>query len=99
MGSSPGVWLFDFQHLAFRWRAAPGWHGPWSEATQADWLEAIYTIVYSKPEFEAIGWWDLTDNPGHFWPHGGLLNADLTPKLAYARLGDLQKSWGVSLTS
>ena len=28
---------------------APGWHGPWSEPTQADWLEAIYTLVYSKP--------------------------------------------------
>jgi GH35 family endo-1,4-beta-xylanase len=78
--------------------AAPGWHGPWSEATQADWLEAIYTIVYSKPEFEAVGWWDLTDLPGHFWPHGGLLHADLSPKLAYTRLGDLQKSWGVART-
>jgi endo-1,4-beta-xylanase len=75
---------------------APGWHGPWSEPMQADWLEAIYTLVYSKPEFEAIGWWDLTDRPGHFWPHGGLLHADLSPKLAYHRLGELQKAWGVS---
>lgn len=78
---------------------APGWHGPWSEPTQADWLEAIYTLVYSKPEFEAIGWWDLTDIPGHFWPHGGLLHADLTPKLAYHRLGQLQKAWGVGRTA
>jgi GH35 family endo-1,4-beta-xylanase len=77
---------------------APGWHGPWSETTQADWLEAIYTLVYSKPELEAIGWWDLTDLPGHFWPHGGLLHADLTPKLAYHRLGQLQKAWGVGRT-
>jgi len=78
---------------------APGWHGPWSERVQADWLEAIYTLVYSKPEFEAIGWWDLTDMPGHFWPHGGLLHADLTPKLAYHRLGELQKAWGVARTA
>jgi len=76
---------------------APGWHGPWSEATQADWLEAIYTLVYSKPQFEAIGWWDLADIGGHFWPHGGLLHADLTPKLAYQRLGELQKAWGVAV--
>lgn len=76
--------------------AAPGWHGPWSEATQADWLESIYTLVYSKPEFEAIGWWDLADVGGHFWPHGGLARADLTPKLAYHRLGELQEKWGVS---
>jgi len=76
---------------------APGWHGPWSEETQADWLEAMYTLVYSKPEFEAIGWWDLADVGGHFWPHGGLAHADLTPKLAYHRLGELQKAWGVAM--
>jgi endo-1,4-beta-xylanase len=35
----------------------PGWHGSWTETTQADWLEAIYTLCYSKPEIEAIGWW------------------------------------------
>jgi GH35 family endo-1,4-beta-xylanase len=79
--------------------AAPGWHRPWSETTQADWLEAIYTLIYSKPEFEAIGWWDFVDTPGHFWPYGGLLHADLSPKLAYNRLGVLQKSWGVAMTS
>ncbi len=69
---------------------------PWSESTQADWLEAIYTLVYSKQEFEAIGWWDLTDIAGQFWPDGGLLHADLTPKLADHRLGELQLAWGVS---
>jgi endo-1,4-beta-xylanase len=76
--------------------AAPGWHGPWSEEMQADWLEGIYTIVYSKPEFEAIGWWDVADTLGRFWPYGGLLRTDLTPKLAFHRLGELQKAWGVS---
>jgi hypothetical protein len=75
---------------------APGWHGPWSEETQSEWLEAIYTLVYSKPQFEAITWWDLADIPGHFWPHGGLLHADLSPKRAYTRLGELQKDWGVA---
>ncbi len=78
---------------------SPPWHGPWSEATQADWLEAIYTIVYSKPQFEAITWWDITDRPGHFWPHGGLLHADLKPKQAYHRLGKLQQRWGVGPAS
>lgn len=76
--------------------AAPGWHGPWSEATQADWLEAVYTLIYSKPEFKAIGWWDLADVGGHFWPHGGLAHADLTPKMAYHRLGELQQHWGLA---
>jgi endo-1,4-beta-xylanase len=73
----------------------PGWHGPWTETMQADWLEAIYTLCYSKPEFEAVGWWDLADTTGHFWPHGGLLHADFTPKEAYLRLLELQRRWGV----
>ena len=73
----------------------PGWHGAWSETMQADWLEAIYTLCYSKPEFEAIGWWDFADYGGHFWPHGGLLRKDFTPKESYLRLLTLQKNWGV----
>ncbi len=74
----------------------PGWHGPWTETMQADWMESIYTICYSKPELQAVGWWDLADTPGHFWPHGGLLKGDLTPKQSYTRLLKLQKQWGVS---
>jgi GH35 family endo-1,4-beta-xylanase len=73
----------------------PGWHGPWTEAMQADWAEALFTICYSKPEFEAVGWWDLADYDGHFWPHGGLLHKDGSPKESYARLLALKKSWGL----
>jgi hypothetical protein len=75
---------------------APGWHGPWSETTQADWMEGVYTLLYSKPQFEAIGWWDLADIGGHFWPHGGMLKKDLSPKESYMRLGELQKKWGLA---
>lgn len=73
----------------------PGWHGPWSETTQADWLEGIYTLCYSKPEFEAVGWWDLADYGGHFWPFGGLLRSDFTPKESHRRLLQLQRQWGL----
>lgn len=75
--------------------AAPGWHGPWSEATQADWAEGMYTLCYSKPQIKAIGWWDFADLPNHFWTFGGLLRADGTPKPAYHRIIQLQKQWGV----
>jgi hypothetical protein len=75
--------------------AAPGWHGPWSETMQADWVEAIYTILYSKPEFECAGWWDLADMNGKFWPFGGLLHRDYTPKESFHRLLKLQEQWGV----
>ena len=90
--SSPGL---DPQSMRPT-KADSGWHGPWTETTQADWTEAIYTICYSKPEFEAVGWWDLADTPGHFWPFGGLLHADYTPKESYLRLAKLQKDWGVA---
>ena len=73
----------------------PGWHGPWTEAMQADWLDAIYTLCYSKPEFQAVGYWDLADVGGHFWPHGGLLHKDFTPKQSYTRLLKLKESWGL----
>ncbi len=75
----------------------PGWHGPWTETMQADWLEAIYTLCYSKPEFEAIGYWDLADYGGHFWPNGGLLHKDFTPKESFGRLLNLQKAWGLKV--
>jgi hypothetical protein len=74
---------------------APGWHGPWTATMQADWLEAVYTLCYSKPAFEAIGWWDFSDQAGHFWPFGGLLDKNNQPKEAYHRLLALQKQWGV----
>ncbi len=77
----------------------PGWHGPWNESMQADWLEAIYTLCYSKPEFEAVGWWNVADFDGHFWPYGGLLRKDLSPKEGYLRLQKLQQQWGVAKTS
>ena len=74
---------------------APGWHGPWNETMQADWAEAMYTLAYSKEQFEAITWWDFADVKGKFWPFGGLLRGDMTPKEGYVRLQELRKRWGV----
>lgn len=76
--------------------ATPGWHGPWTENSQADWVEGIYTLCYSKPEFSAVEWWDFADVNGQFWPFGGLLHRDLSPKDAYLRLLKLQQDWGVA---
>jgi GH35 family endo-1,4-beta-xylanase len=71
------------------------WHGTeWSERIQADWLEQFYTICYSKPQIEAVSWWDFSDPA--FIPHGGLLRPDLTPKEAYHRLKGLIKEWSAA---
>ncbi|MEO1069853.1 MAG: endo-1,4-beta-xylanase [Cyanobacteria bacterium J06638_6] len=70
------------------------WHAPWSEAIQADWVEQIYTLAYSKPEIETVSWWDLSDQ-AVFWPFGGLLNRQNKPKAAYYRLQGLKQAWGL----
>ncbi|MEM6253768.1 MAG: endo-1,4-beta-xylanase [Cyanobacteria bacterium P01_D01_bin.156] len=71
------------------------WHAPWTETIQADWAEQIYTLAYSKPEIEAVTWWDLSDQ-NTFWPFGGLLNQENRPKRAYYRIQALQQNWGVA---
>ncbi|NLH72995.1 MAG: hypothetical protein GX456_08075 [Verrucomicrobia bacterium] len=48
---------------------------------------------YAHPSVAAITWWDFTDAPGHFWPHGGFLRPDLTPKESYERLQRLITGW------
>lgn len=69
------------------------WHAPWSERTQADWVEGFYRVLMGKPFVEAITWWDLTDANGHFFPHSGLLDEDMRPKEAYARLLALRRAY------
>jgi len=71
------------------------WHAPWSEAIQADWVEQVYTLAYSKPEIKAVSWWDLSDQ-ATFWPFGGLLNRENQPKAAYYRLQGLKTAWGIN---
>ncbi len=74
------------------------WHAPHSQANQADWIEQLWTIAYSKPFVTAITYWDFCDKGGHFWPHGGFLDKDLKPKEVYYRIQKLLRSWGVGRT-
>ena len=69
------------------------WHGHWTEELQADWLEGLYTLAYSKPWIEAVNWYDFVD-PFSWIKGGGLLHSpNGEKKLAYSRLLDLQKKW------
>ncbi|MDO9254241.1 MAG: endo-1,4-beta-xylanase [Bacteroidales bacterium] len=68
------------------------WHGTeFTETIQADWVESVYTMLYSKPYIDAITWWDLADPA--FVPHGGLINANMKPKESYFRLKSLLDKW------
>jgi GH35 family endo-1,4-beta-xylanase len=71
------------------------WHRHWDEELQAEWLEQIYTILYSKPWIEAINWYDFVD-PYSFVDNGGLLASPAgETKAAYRRLERLEREWGI----
>jgi endo-1,4-beta-xylanase len=73
--------------------AGMAWHGEhFTEAIQADWVESVYSIFFSRPFVEAITWWDLADK-GSFIPYGGLLRPDLMPKEGFNRLLLLRNRW------
>ena len=70
------------------------WHRPWDEDLQADWLEGVYTLAYSKPWVEAANWYDFLDGPSWI-KNGGLVRPPGEPKAAFHRLRALQEEWGV----
>lgn len=68
------------------WELPPPWPTtPEGERRQADYVERLYTLLFSHPGVQAITWWDLQDGEWQGAP-GGLLRADLTTKPAYDRL-------------
>ncbi|MCI0699192.1 endo-1,4-beta-xylanase [candidate division KSB1 bacterium] len=69
------------------------WRRYWDEELQADWLEGLYTLAYSKPYIEAVNWYDFVDP--HSWiKNGGLLRSPKgEKKAAFDRLKSLQEKW------
>lgn len=68
------------------------WYRHWDEELQADWLEQVYTVFYSRPLIKAINWYDFSD----FRPHiknGGLIKENSSLKRSYNRLKNLLASW------
>ncbi len=69
------------------------WHRQWDEELQADWLEQVYTIYYSRPQVKCINWYDMSDfRP--FIVNGGLIREDASPKQSFFRLRNLLETWG-----
>ena len=71
-------------------------HQPWDTQTQAEYLEKLYTIAFSKPSVQAITWsWGISDQDA-FIVSGGLLDDSSNPKPAYFALKNLLQSWTTS---
>ena len=72
---------------------------PAGEKRQADYVEKMYTLLFSHPSVQGIAWWNFVDGDWDRNP-GGLLRADLTPKPVYERLRRLiHEKWWTPLTS
>ncbi len=69
----------------------------WGETTekgeikQAEEIERFYRTVYSKPEVEALTWWDFSDDRAWQGAPAGLVRKDMSPKPAYEKLMSLIK--------
>jgi endo-1,4-beta-xylanase len=66
------------------------WHKPWDPQVQADWMEAVYKLAFSKPYVESVAWGNLADL-SHTIPGGGLLDDMLKPKPSYTKLQELRE--------
>src|SRR5438552_9195305 len=66
------------------------WHRPWDPQLQAEWMDAVYKLAFSKPYVESVAWADLADM-SHTLPGCGLLDDMLKPKPAYAKLQELRE--------
>ncbi len=72
------------------------WHRNWDQELQAEWLEGLYTMAYSKPWIEAVNWYDFVD-PYSWIKNGGLIASPQgEKKAAYDRLLKLKKEWKLS---
>lgn len=72
------------------------WHRNWDENLQAEWLESLYTMAYSKPWIEAVNWYDFVD-PYSWIKNGGLIaSPGGEKKAAYERILKLKSEWSKS---
>jgi len=68
------------------------WHKRWDESVQAEWIEQVYKIAFSKPFVETVTYSMLSDNDGGDICKAGLLTADLEPKKSFDIIRQLRKT-------
>jgi hypothetical protein len=72
------------------------WRRPWDAQLQAEWIDSVYRIAFSKPFVESVSWANVADM-NQSLPSGGLLDDMLQPKPAFTQLQELREkfhAWG-----
>jgi endo-1,4-beta-xylanase len=86
------IFVRELSAPSLHYTGSTWWHRPWDQATQAEFLEKFYTIAFSRPLVQEIGWsYGMSDETAYI-RGGGLLDASLNPKIAYYKLKDLLTS-------
>ncbi len=68
------------------------WRRRWDEQAQADYVEAVYTLLFGLESVEAITWWNISDERS-FLDDGGWIREDGTAKPALERIEALVAGW------
>ncbi|MCC6396940.1 MAG: endo-1,4-beta-xylanase [Bacteroidetes bacterium] len=94
IGAPGGPTEYSIKLGKYSWPKEPyAWRRHWDEELQADWLEGVFTVAYSKSWIEAANWFDFVD-PYHYIENGGLLRSPKgETKAAYDRLLALREKW------
>lgn len=69
------------------------WKLPWSEESQAQWLDQHLTLLMAKPSVVAIFWTHFADAQPHHFPHAGLLALSGQAKPALNRLAHYRTAY------
>ncbi|HPO14250.1 MAG TPA: endo-1,4-beta-xylanase [Candidatus Hydrogenedentes bacterium] len=72
------------------------WREPWTETTQADYAERVFTMAFANPNVQSLTWWDMLDTNCSVL-NAGLLDEWGNQKAAYTRIQRLLRtSWTTS---
>jgi hypothetical protein len=73
------------------------WDTPWTEDTQAQYLEIFYTTFFAKPTNTGLAWYFTIDTPddkdAFVMYKGGLIGSDGAPKKSFYALQRLINEW------
>lgn len=82
----------DWETVRKDWESTPE-----GEKRQAEYVERLYTLLFSHPAVEVITWWDMPDG-GWLGAPSGLVRKDMSPKPAYEGIRKLiRETWWTTL--